>query len=52
MNWWEQMMITVVLGILHSAIKNPATLASLRTLLLGLADEIDASYGIAPPAHT
>lgn len=51
MQWFEQMAISIVLGILHQVVKNPAKQAELRGVLLTLADDIYTSYAIAPPAH-
>jgi len=51
MNWYEEMIISMGLGVLHQVVKNPAKLAALRALLLGFADDIYASYGITPPQH-
>ena len=52
MEFFEQMAITVVMGLLHQFIKNPAKQAQLRVALLELADSIYESYGIVPPQHT
>lgn len=52
MDWFEQMAITVVLGILQQIVKNPAKQAAMRSLLLSLADTIDETYGLVPPTHT
>lgn len=52
MDWFEQMAITTVLGILHQVIKNPGKMAAMKNLLLELADGIYESYAIVPPAHS
>lgn len=52
MTWLEEMAISVILGALQQFIKNPAKAAAMRTLLLGIADEIDVTYGLTPPTHT
>lgn len=51
MNFLEQLAINVILGVLQQVIKNPAKKAEMRAILLGLADDIDISYGLTPPAH-
>lgn len=51
MNFLEQLAINVILGVLQQVIKNPAKKAELKSVLLGLADDIDISYGLTPPTH-
>jgi hypothetical protein len=46
----EQFAITIVLGVLQLVVKNPAAKAELQTQLLGIANDIYAAYGQAPPA--
>jgi hypothetical protein len=50
MNWLEQFAITIVLGILQQVIKDPTKKAALQTVLVGVANDIYASYGLVPPA--
>jgi hypothetical protein len=50
MSWLEQFAITIVLGVLNQVIKDPAKKAALQTVLLGLANDIYAEYGMVPPA--
>lgn len=45
----EQMIITMVLGIIHSVIKNPGKAAQLKMALLEIRDEITALYPDATP---
>lgn len=52
MNWYEEMIFSMALGVLHQVIKNPAKQAALKTLLLGFADDVYGSYGLTPPAHS
>jgi hypothetical protein len=46
----EQMIITMLLGLLHGAVKNPAKAATLKTSLLEVRDGITALYPDAPQA--
>jgi hypothetical protein len=48
----EQFAITIVLGILQLVIKDPAAKAELQAVLLGVANDIYAAYGQAPPPAT
>ena len=50
MSWLEQFAITIVLGILQQVVKNPAKKAELKDVLVGVANDIYASYGIPPAA--
>lgn len=56
MNWWEEMALHVVLGVVSAVVKNPAKKAALQQILLHLADTIYATYGMtatgAPPASS
>ena len=47
-NWWEEMVIQFVLGIVRGLIKNPTKASLLRATLLHVADEIYAVYGEPP----
>jgi hypothetical protein len=49
MNWLEQFAITIVLGILQQVIKDPAKKVELQAVLLGVANNIYAEYGMVPP---
>lgn len=52
MNALEQFAITIILGVLQTVVKNPASKAALQAQLLGVATDIAASYGYtltAPP---
>lgn len=49
MNPLESFAITMVLGILQTAIKNPAHKAALESQLIGVADLIYTTYGLAAP---
>lgn len=40
----EEFIITMVLGIIHTVIKNPAKAAELKTALLEVRDEINTLY--------
>ncbi len=51
MNWWEEMALYVVLGVVRAVVKNPAKRAALRGILLSLADDIYTTYELTPPAH-
>lgn len=48
LNWWEEMAMNVVLGIVSGVVKNPAKKASLEAILLHIADTIYVTYGIVP----
>lgn len=52
MSWLEEMAISIILGALHQFVKNPAKQAAMRTLLLGVADDIYVSYQVVPPTHS
>jgi hypothetical protein len=49
MNQLESFAITMVLGILQTVVKNPAHKAALETQLIGVADLIYTTYGLAAP---
>ena len=51
MNWWEEMALNIVLGVVHSVVRNPAKRAALRGILLSLADDIYTTYELTPAAH-
>lgn len=51
MDLFEQMAISMVLGILQQVVKNPAKKAAMQVLLFHVADSIDEIYGVTPPAH-
>jgi hypothetical protein len=51
MSFLEQWAITMVLGILNSVVKNPAHKAALQNQLVGIANDIYASYGLVPPSQ-
>lgn len=50
MNFLENFAITVILGLLQAVVKNPAHAAALKTQLVGVANDIYATYGLTPPA--
>lgn len=50
MSWLEQFAVTIVLGILSQVIKDPAKKAELKSVLLGLANDIYAGYDLLPLA--
>jgi len=52
MNPIESFAITMILGVLNQAIKNPASKAAMSEQLLGLASDIAITYGytLQPPA--
>lgn len=52
MNPLESFAITLVLGLLHQVVKNPEHAKALQNQMLGIADDIYETYGIAPPAHS
>lgn len=52
MSWLEELAVNVFISLIHGLVKNPAKQTALRGLLLGIADDLYVSYGIAPPAHT
>lgn len=52
MNPLEQFAITMVLGIIQTAVKNPAHKAALQNQLVGLATDIFEEYGMTVPAET
>jgi hypothetical protein len=49
MNPLEQFAVTMILGMLQTAVKNPAHKSALQTQLLGVADDIYMTYGKVPP---
>jgi hypothetical protein len=51
MNFWEQFVIHLALGIVQGIVKNPQHAAALRSRLLEVADAIYEAYGLTPPAH-
>ncbi len=50
-NWWEELAINLVLGLVHGLVKNPSKQSTFRSILLHLADSIDIAYGLTPPTH-
>jgi hypothetical protein len=52
MSWIEEMAVSILLGVLHQVVKNPAKAAAVKAAMLGLADEIYASFGVTPPTHS
>jgi hypothetical protein len=50
MSFLEQWAITMVLGILNMVIKDPAKKAELQNQLVGIANDIYATYGLVPPS--
>jgi hypothetical protein len=41
---FEQMIISMLLGVIHTAVKNPASAAQLENALLGVRDSINLLY--------
>ena len=39
MNWWESMVVNMVAGILHGAVKNPATFKSVENVIVKIRDD-------------
>ena len=50
MNVIEQLAITFTLELLQEVVKNPAKAAEFKTQLLSIASDIQAAYGVTPPA--
>lgn len=51
MNFWEELIIHLALGVVQATVRNPAKAAAVRERLLELADDIYTGYGLTPPAH-
>lgn len=49
MNQLEQFAIMIIMGVLNSVIKNPAHKATMQSVLLNLAADIQMSYSLTPP---
>lgn len=50
MNYLEQFAITILLGLIQTVIKNPATASAVKLQLVGVANDIYIAYGMTPPA--
>lgn len=50
MNQLEAFAMTMIIGIVHGTVKNPAHKLALQGQLVGIADLIYASYGMVSPA--
>lgn len=52
MNYLETLAITIIMGALQQAVKNPAHKAAMQTQLVGVATDILESYGYSVTAPT
>lgn len=52
MNVLEQMAISILLSLVQATVKNPAKAATVKSQLLGVADDIYEAYGITPPVRS
>jgi hypothetical protein len=49
MNALEQFGIMIILQVLNTVVKNPASKAAMQATLVGLANDIYVEYGMLPP---
>jgi hypothetical protein len=50
MNWWEEMAMTVFVGVLRGAVKNPAKLAGVSAILQEMRDDLCTIVSSINPA--
>lgn len=50
MNWWEQIIVTSVSGILRGAIKNPAKFAGVEQIIVSIRNDACQAVDMIDPA--